>query len=102
MCHFVNISIFVVGIIDFTKNLDVNYLQEVTYRKVLEDHGHRQLVEVEHTAIWRFLCFSGTLLVRVIVDQNRQTHKVRCLGFGFQTIDVLTLREKEIDIPTDY
>lgn len=52
-------------------------IKEITYRKVIEDEGHRQLVEVEHAAIWRFLCFSGTLSIRVFVDQNRDTHSVR-------------------------
>lgn len=51
-------------------------IKEVTYRKVIEDEDHRQLVEVEQSAIWRFLCFSGTLAIRVFVDQNRHTHSV--------------------------
>lgn len=51
-------------------------IKEVTYRKVLEDAGHRQLVEVEQSAIWRFLCFSGTLSISVFVDQNKKTHSV--------------------------
>lgn len=52
-------------------------IKKVTYRKVLEDEGHRQLVEVEQLAIWRFLCFSGTFSIRVFVDQNRHTHSLK-------------------------
>eukprot|EP00250_Pteridium_aquilinum_P013169 c21177_g1_i1 orf=413-1393(-) len=52
-------------------------IKEVTYRRVLEDEGHRQLVEVEQSAIWRFLCFSGTMSIRIFVDQNRNTHTLK-------------------------
>lgn len=52
-------------------------IKEVTYRKVLEDEGHRQLVEVEQSAIWRFLWFSGIMSIRLYVDQDRQTHTLK-------------------------
>ncbi|GLJ21247.1 hypothetical protein SUGI_0389910 [Cryptomeria japonica] len=52
-------------------------IKEVTYRKVLEDDGYRQLVEVEQAAMWRFLWWSGTIAVRVYVDQDRRNHIVR-------------------------
>eukprot|EP00249_Psilotum_nudum_P015486 c25350_g1_i2 orf=91-867(+) len=52
-------------------------IKEVTHRKVIEDEGHRQLVEVEQAAIWRFLCFSGTISVRVFVDQDRNSKRVK-------------------------
>ncbi|KAI5064821.1 hypothetical protein GOP47_0019516 [Adiantum capillus-veneris] len=52
-------------------------IKEVTYRKVLEDDGHRQLVEVEQSAIWRFLCFSGIMHIHLYVDQDRRTHSLK-------------------------
>ncbi|KAG0610286.1 hypothetical protein M758_7G053700 [Ceratodon purpureus] len=52
-------------------------IQEVRSRKVLEDDGERQLVEVDQAAIWRFLWFSGTLSVCVLVDQDRRSHLMK-------------------------
>ncbi|MCO5590733.1 hypothetical protein L7F22_044708 [Adiantum nelumboides] len=52
-------------------------IKEVTYRNVIEDEGHRQLVEVEQSAIWRFLCFSGIMHIRLYVDQDRRTHSLK-------------------------
>ncbi|KAH9318692.1 hypothetical protein KI387_020461, partial [Taxus chinensis] len=52
-------------------------IKEVRYRKVLEDDGDRQLVEVEQAAMWRFLWWSGTITVRVYVDQDRRNHLMR-------------------------
>lgn len=49
-------------------------IQAVTSRKVLKDDGLRQLVEVDQAAIWKFLWFSGTLSVCVLVDQDRRLH----------------------------
>ncbi|BBN17142.1 hypothetical protein MPTK1_7g12310 [Marchantia polymorpha subsp. ruderalis] len=49
-------------------------VKEVTYRKVLEDDGNRQLVEVEQLGRWKFLVFSGTFACRVFVEQNRKEH----------------------------
>lgn len=46
-------------------------IKEVVFRKVLEDDGNRQLVEVEQLGRWRFLMLSGTFSSRVIVEQNR-------------------------------
>ncbi|KAL2612866.1 hypothetical protein R1flu_024558 [Riccia fluitans] len=46
-------------------------VKEVTYRKVLEDDGDRQLVEVEQLGRWKFLVFSGTFACRVFVEQSR-------------------------------
>jgi hypothetical protein len=51
--------------------------QEVTSRRVLVDEGLRQVVEVDQAALWRFLWWSGTISVHVIVDQNREDHSVR-------------------------
>ncbi|KAF6165282.1 hypothetical protein GIB67_042698 [Kingdonia uniflora] len=50
---------------------------EVISRKVLVDEGSRQLVEVEQSALWRFLWWSGTFPVHVIVDQNREDHSMK-------------------------
>ncbi len=55
-------------------------MKEVKYRKVLEDDGVRQLVELEQLASWRFLWLSGTLSACVLVDQDRSTHMVLSLG----------------------
>ncbi|PWA52870.1 hypothetical protein CTI12_AA447550 [Artemisia annua] len=51
-------------------------IQEVLSRKVLVDEGTRQLVEIEQAAIWRFLWFSGTISVHVLVDQNRDDYSM--------------------------
>ncbi|XP_028801767.1 uncharacterized protein LOC114756954 [Neltuma alba] len=52
-------------------------IKEVISRKVLLDEGHRQVVELEQAAIWRFLWWSGTISVHVLVDQNREDHSMR-------------------------
>ncbi|KAL3677682.1 hypothetical protein R1sor_020638 [Riccia sorocarpa] len=52
-------------------------IKEVKYRKVLEDYGHRQIVELEQAAIWRFLWLSGTLSVCVRVDQDRRAYSLK-------------------------
>ncbi|PPD95304.1 hypothetical protein GOBAR_DD07679 [Gossypium barbadense] len=49
-------------------------IKEVISRKVLVDEGQRQVVELEQAALWRFLWWSGTISVRVLVDQNREDH----------------------------
>jgi len=60
-------------------------IQEVISRKVIEDDGYRQLVEVDQAAVWRFLWFSGTLSVCVLVDQDRRkrmmTYQLARQGF---------------------
>jgi hypothetical protein len=61
-------------------------MQEVCYRKVLEDDGNRQLVEVEQLGRWRFLMFSGTFSSRVMVEQNRQDHQVTYLFSDMQMV----------------
>ena len=50
--------------------------QEVISRRVLVDEGLRQVVELEQAAIWKFLWWSGTIAVHVLVDQNRKDHSV--------------------------
>lgn len=52
-------------------------IKEVISRKVLVDQGSRQVVEVEQAAIWRFLWWSGTISVHVIVDQNREDYSMK-------------------------
>lgn len=49
-------------------------IKEVLSRRVLVDEGQRQVVEVEQAALWRFLWWSGTISVHVLVDQNREDH----------------------------
>lgn len=51
--------------------------QEVISRRVLVDEGLRQVVELEQAALWKFLWWSGTIAVHVLVDQNREDHSVR-------------------------
>ncbi|XVF84991.1 hypothetical protein PTKIN_Ptkin17bG0083200 [Pterospermum kingtungense] len=60
-------------------------IKEVISRKVLVDEGQRQVVEVEQAALWRFLWWSGTFSVHVLVDQNREDHsmKFKQLKSGF-------------------
>eukprot|EP00246_Nothoceros_aenigmaticus_P004235 TRINITY_DN15687_c0_g1_i1.p1 TRINITY_DN15687_c0_g1~~TRINITY_DN15687_c0_g1_i1.p1 ORF type:complete len:323 (+),score=53.47 TRINITY_DN15687_c0_g1_i1:226-1194(+) len=52
-------------------------IQALNFREVLEDGEDRQLVEMEQVAIWRFLWMSGTLNVRLLVDQDRRSHTVK-------------------------
>ncbi|KAK8691530.1 hypothetical protein V6N13_075038 [Hibiscus sabdariffa] len=61
---------------------------EVISRKVLIDEGQRQVVEVEQSAIWRFLWWSGTISVHVLVDQNGEDHSMRFkqMNNGFMKI----------------
>ncbi|XP_024378238.1 uncharacterized protein [Physcomitrium patens] len=47
-------------------------IKEVIYRKVLEDDGNRQVVEVEQLGRWKFLFLSGTFPTRVMIEQKRQ------------------------------
>lgn len=60
-------------------------IKEVISRKVLLDDGMRQVVDLEQAAIWRFLWWSGTISVHVLVDQNRKDHslKFRQIKTGF-------------------
>ncbi|XP_024023876.1 uncharacterized protein LOC21410369 [Morus notabilis] len=52
-------------------------IKEVISRKVLVDEGHRQVVELEQAALWKFLWWSGTIAVHVLVDQNREDHSMK-------------------------
>lgn len=52
-------------------------IKEVISRRVLLEEGLRQVVEVEQAALWRFLWWSGTISVHVIVDQNREDHSMK-------------------------
>lgn len=60
-------------------------IQEVVSRRVLVDEGFRQVVELEQAALWRFLWWSGTISVHVLVDQNRKdrTMKFKQVKTGF-------------------
>ncbi|KMZ70520.1 hypothetical protein ZOSMA_19G01080 [Zostera marina] len=51
-------------------------IKRVVSRNVLFDDGLRQVVEVEQESIWKFLCWSGTFSVNLVVDQNRRNHTV--------------------------
>ncbi|CDP00160.1 unnamed protein product [Coffea canephora] len=52
-------------------------IKEVISRRVLVDEGLRQVVELEQAALWRFLWWSGTISVHVLVDQNREDHSMK-------------------------
>ncbi|KAG2321592.1 hypothetical protein Bca52824_014805 [Brassica carinata] len=52
-------------------------IKEVLSRKIVVDEGLRQVVEVEQAALWRFLWWSGTISVHVLVDQNRADHSMK-------------------------
>ncbi|KAI3992008.1 hypothetical protein MKX01_014899 [Papaver californicum] len=52
-------------------------IKEVISRRVLVDEGSRQVVEVEQAAMWKFLWWSGTIAVHVMVDQNRDDHSMK-------------------------
>ncbi|XP_011622022.1 uncharacterized protein LOC18430529 isoform X1 [Amborella trichopoda] len=52
-------------------------IKEVISRRVMVNEGQRQVVEVEQAALWRFLWWSGVMLVHVFVDQNRKDHTVK-------------------------
>ncbi|KAF9626716.1 hypothetical protein IFM89_038890 [Coptis chinensis] len=52
-------------------------IKEVISRRILVDEGPRQVVEVEQAALWRFLWWSGTISVHVIVDQNREDYSMK-------------------------
>ncbi|XP_050208149.1 uncharacterized protein LOC126657492 isoform X2 [Mercurialis annua] len=60
-------------------------IKEVISREVLLDEGHRQVVELEQAAIWKFLWWSGTISVHVLVDQDRRdlTMKFKQVKTGF-------------------
>jgi hypothetical protein len=49
---------------------------EAIFGEVMEDGGGWQLVELQEAASWRFLWFSGTLKVCVVVDENRRARTV--------------------------
>lgn len=50
--------------------------QEVVYRKVLEDDGNRQYVELEQLGRWKFLIFSGSFATRIFLEQKRREKTV--------------------------
>lgn len=52
-------------------------IKEVISRKVLVDEGHRQVVDLQQAAIWRFLWWSGTISINVLVDQNRNDYSMK-------------------------
>ncbi|ESW25736.1 hypothetical protein PHAVU_003G061200 [Phaseolus vulgaris] len=52
-------------------------IKEVISRKVLVDEGHRQVVDLDQAAIWKFLWWSGTISINVLVDQNRKDHSMK-------------------------
>lgn len=52
-------------------------IKEVISRRVLVDEGLRQVVELEQAALWKFLWWSGTISVHVLVDQNRADHSMK-------------------------
>lgn len=51
-------------------------IKEVAYRKVLQDDGNKQIVEVDQIGRWRFLMMEGTFSCRVLVEQDRKEHSM--------------------------
>lgn len=51
-------------------------IKEVAYRKVLQDDGNKQIVEVDQIGRWRFLMMEGTFSSRVLVEQDRSEHSM--------------------------
>lgn len=52
-------------------------IEEVRSRKVLVDEGSRQVIELEQAATWRFLLWSGSISIQVLIDQNREDHSMK-------------------------
>lgn len=52
-------------------------IKRVNYRKILEDNGWRQKVEVEQIGQWRFLTFKGEFATRLHVFQDKRARTVR-------------------------
>lgn len=52
-------------------------IKDVISRRVVVDDGIRQVVEVEQAAIWKFLWWSGTISVHVVVNQCRRDLEVK-------------------------
>uniref|UniRef100_A0A7C9DKN6 DUF220 domain-containing protein n=2 Tax=Opuntia streptacantha TaxID=393608 RepID=A0A7C9DKN6_OPUST len=52
-------------------------IEEVISRKVLVDEGSRQVIELEQAATWRFLLWSGSITIHVLIDQNREDHSMK-------------------------
>jgi hypothetical protein len=67
----------------------------VLSRRVLLDEGHRQVVDVEQAAIWKFLWWSGTISVHVLVDQNRQDHSVR-INIFLSTVSIAAISNQKL------
>ncbi|KAG6736353.1 hypothetical protein POTOM_060901 [Populus tomentosa] len=70
-------------------------IKEVVSRRVLLDEGHRQVVDVEQAAIWKFLWWSGTISVHVLVDQNRQDHSVR-INIFLSTVSIAAISNQKL------
>ncbi|KAF3676249.1 hypothetical protein FXO38_04355 [Capsicum annuum] len=64
------------GMAVYNKRHSPDPVHRVLSRKVLVDEGSRQVVELDQAAIWRFLWWSGTISVHVLVDQNREDYTV--------------------------
>lgn len=46
-------------------------IKEVVYRKILEDDGNRQYIELEQVGRWKFLFLSGSFATRIFLEQKR-------------------------------
>uniref|UniRef100_A0A7S1XIM4 Coenzyme Q-binding protein COQ10 START domain-containing protein n=1 Tax=Erythrolobus australicus TaxID=1077150 RepID=A0A7S1XIM4_9RHOD len=46
-------------------------------RNVLWNDGHRQTIEIVQEAVWRFLMFSGSFAVHIIVDQDSILRRIK-------------------------
>lgn len=46
-------------------------------RKVLKRDGPREIVEVDKALAWDFLFWSGSIPIKLTVDENEKAHTVR-------------------------
>ncbi|KAK7251044.1 hypothetical protein RIF29_33913 [Crotalaria pallida] len=72
----INLRIFEIELLHVGSSSSAIYLgyvflgQEVISREVLVDEGHRQVVELEQAAIWRFLWWLAAILIEVLDHSN--------------------------------
>eukprot|EP00897_Mesotaenium_endlicherianum_P008648 jgi/Mesen1/7811/ME000413S07062 len=78
-------------------------IKEMKSRNVIFDDGLRQTVEVEQSAIWRFLCFSGTfdVTLKVLQDRMQKTMDYSMTKEGFMKRFEGNWKIRPIVVPDD-
>ncbi|GJV47539.1 E3 ubiquitin protein ligase UPL2-like protein [Tanacetum coccineum] len=69
--------------------------------QVLVDEGSRQVVEIKQAAILRFLCWSGTISVHVLVDHNEKITLSSLLLWNIDTLQTKSTPEEHQYVITD-